>query len=55
MLEYLELFKELGLLFEDKEVMQLISDQFANTFHEYELKELMKIYKLISHNFYREE
>lgn len=54
MLGFIELFKELGMLFEDKEIALLMKDHIEKGFHAYELPELFKAYKLLSHNFYRD-
>jgi len=54
-LGYLEFFNELGMLFEDKEAMALMKLHVTKTFHMYELDDLFKVYKLISHNFYRDQ
>lgn len=51
-LGFLELFKETGMLFEDKEVALLMREHIAASFHTYELPELFQIYKLLSLNFY---
>jgi hypothetical protein len=39
-LGFLELFKELGMLFDDKEIMLLIRNHLLLGFHNYELAEL---------------
>jgi hypothetical protein len=40
-LGYLELFKELGMLFEDKEITLLMKEHMTTNFHVYELHELL--------------
>jgi hypothetical protein len=54
-LGYLELFRELGLLFEDEEIAHLLRDHLQKTFHEYSLGQLFKVFKLHSNNFYRDD
>lgn len=53
-LGFLELFKELGLLFNDKEVALLMKENLSKSYHAYDLPELFQAYKLLSHNFYRD-
>lgn len=50
-----ELFKELGILFDDKEYALVMKEHIGKNFHTYELPDLFKAYKLLSHNFYRDE
>jgi hypothetical protein len=53
MLGYLEFFKQMGILFEDKEAALLMKEHVDKNFHAYELSELFQVFKLLSHNFYR--
>jgi hypothetical protein len=53
-LGFLELFRDYGMLFEDKEVALLMRDHMASTFHAYELSELFNAHRLLSHSFYRD-
>jgi len=53
MLQYLYFFLELGLVFEDKDLMVVIQEHLTKNYYKYELDELFKTYKIISHNFYR--
>lgn len=53
MLDFLEFFLDLGLVFEDKELMVLIKSHLEKNYFLYELDELFKVYKVSSHNFYR--
>lgn len=39
-LGYMELFKELGILFEDKEIAISMREHLSKVFHAYELSEL---------------
>ena len=54
-LNYQELFRELGFLFEDQEIPLLLRNHLEKSFHSYDLGQLFKVYKLISHNFYRDD
>ena len=54
-LGYLELFRELGLLFEDEEIAHLMRAHIHKTFTDYSLGQLFKIFKLHSNNFYRDD
>jgi hypothetical protein len=53
-LGFAELFREFGIIFEDKEFALSIKEHVAKNFHAYELHELFQTFKLISHNFYRD-
>eukprot|EP00347_Sterkiella_histriomuscorum_P020420 403337874 len=52
---YLELMQRHGLVFEDKELMNLIASHVQKNYHQYELNELFQIFRIISHNFYRDQ
>ena len=54
-LGYLELFRELGMLFEDQEIVLMLGEHLAKTYHLYDLGQLFKVYKLFSNNFYRND
>ncbi len=54
-LGYLELFRELGLLFEDEEIAHLLRAHIQKTFHDYSLGQLFKFFKLHANNFYRDD
>jgi hypothetical protein len=54
-LGYLELFRELGLLFEDQEISEMLREHLSKTYHLYDLGQLFKVYKLVSNNFYRND
>ena len=54
-LGYLELFRELGLLFEDEELAHLMRAHIQKTFSDYSLGQLFKVFKLHSNSFYRDD
>ena len=43
------------MLFEDKEISLSMRGHFDASFHAYELPELFQLFKLLSHNFYRDD
>jgi len=54
-LGYLELFRELGLLFEDEEIAHLMGAHIQKSFSDYSLGQLFKVFKLHSNSFYRDD
>jgi hypothetical protein len=54
-LGYLELFRELGMLFEDEEISGMLREHLQQTYHLYDLGQLFKVYKLAANNFYRND
>ena len=54
-LGYMELFRELGMLFDDPEIATMVKLHLTNSYHLYDLGQLFKIYKLLSNNFYRND
>ena len=53
-LGYLELLLRHDLIFEDKELMQMINHHIERNFHQFELGEIFKLVRIIAHNFYRD-
>ena len=48
-LDYVALFKDLGMLFNDAECMILLKNHIGKTFYQYEMEDLFRAYMLISH------
>jgi len=54
-LGYMELFRELGLLFLDEEIPVLLKQHLLKGFSDYSLGQLFTFYKLHSNLFYRND
>jgi len=54
-LGYLELFRELGMLFEDEDISGMIREHLQKTYHLYDLGQLFKVYKLTANNLNRND
>ncbi|CDW73278.1 UNKNOWN [Stylonychia lemnae] len=54
MINYLQFLLNHGMIFEDKDMMELIAAHLQKNYFSYELNELFKVYLITQHNFYRD-
>jgi len=52
-LKFCDLLKDLGMFFEDSELILMLEEHFLNNYHEFELTELILLKKLLSYSFYQ--
>lgn len=54
-LKYCEFLKDLGMFFEDKELIDRLQKYFSNNYYNFELSELFQLLKLHAYCFYKPE
>ena len=54
-LKYCEFLKDLGMLFEDRDLIEKLQAYFENNYYQFELCELFQLLKLHSYCFYKPE
>lgn len=54
-LQYCNFLKDLGMFFEDKEMVQQLNDYFIETYYDFELTEIFQLMKLNAYCFYKSD